>query len=147
MTENQKKYRQYATDAFRLYAMIGESSADEYKRSIEEKVRLKFSHESAESVGRRVISEINVMKREILDVGSVDDVMKELRAKGRDDIIGALKCVYFAEPARIMKKGEIKDRVLRYATDYHADARTVYRWLGIARRKFFEARGMNTIPD
>ncbi|MBR4184302.1 MAG: hypothetical protein IKQ87_00920 [Clostridia bacterium] len=58
----------------------------------------------------------------------------------RDEIKAAVLSVYMDDPGRRLRKTEITMRVRRTAFEMHADERTVYRWLGIARRMWADYR-------
>lgn len=143
MNESRKR-RDIATDAFRLYASLGCPTRDAYEQMIRAGVAAKFAHESDEQLSRRMRTAYMTNKQAILDIDAVNEVMRQLEAKGRTEIIGAIRAVYFEEPRRRTYKGEIEARVTRYAAiECPAGRRTVYAWLRRAREMFFRARGMD----
>ena len=68
------------------------------------------------------------------DLLAVYDTMRFLKILGKDDVVGAVRAVYFDTLRRKAKKNEISLKVRRYAFENHCDERTVYRQLEYARK-------------
>jgi hypothetical protein len=119
MSRSREYWMDYATHAFVRYAKLGCPSTEEYALSVSGR---------ADAYGR------------ILDVDAVNRVLDVLALRGRDDVIGAIRAVYFVSPQGKPRHGAITMRARRYAVDCPADERTVYRWLKMARRMFAEQR-------
>ena len=71
-------------------------------------------------------SKTNAQARELI---AVYETVRYLEVCGKRDCLDALFKVYFSLSSRTLKKSEIGERVLRYATDNYCDQRTVYRRL------------------
>jgi hypothetical protein len=106
--------RDYATDAFRLYARMGCPSQRE------------IGGEGATAA----------------DLRAVADVMRILSLQGREDVIAAVRAVYFVAPQREIERGSISARVEAFAVGLPAAPSTVYRWLRTARDLFGKVRGL-----
>lgn len=112
--------RDYGVSAFRYYAMM-----EKNKRAavLPENSRLKSGC--------------------ILDILAVQSTVEELKTTEEgQEILKALKTVYFTMPERDFKKGEISDRVNKAAEEIHAAEATVYRFLNRALVIFAQKRGL-----
>ena len=79
----------------------------------------------------------------ILDIMAVEKTLRELeKTKEGEEIINALKIVYFTMPQRDFKRGEISGRVQLAANKIHISEPTVYRFLNSAIINFAENRGL-----
>lgn len=79
----------------------------------------------------------------ILDIIAVEKTLRELKKTSHgEEILRALKTVYFTMPERDFKKGEISDRVNKASEDIHAAEATIYRFLNRAAIIFAENRGL-----
>jgi hypothetical protein len=74
-----------------------------------------------------------VSRRSRLDMISVYDTLRLLWLDGENEIIDAIKRVYFDGKAYRLTKYDISARVLALATENHCDERTIYRRLERAR--------------
>lgn len=147
--------RDYATHAFREYAAAGCPTYDQ--------LRDKLIAEAMASSGERLNVKSGIIYKpteaqieaaqQRLDkaIGQLDDIVSVIRTMDQlrdlrdgDLIIRCLKIVYFAEPKRDLRRGEITDRV-RYAAEVeHIDDSTVFRKLRTARKIFSTERKLNT---
>lgn len=137
-----KKIRDIANRAFRSYAALGCPTRRELEDRIKEDTRKKHSHEPPYLIEQRIETSLLENRQLIYDIEAVDFVMSELKQKGLDERISAIRAVYFHEPRRTPHRGEMEGRVTKYAVDGYVSPRTVYSWLSAARKMFFEARGM-----
>ncbi len=149
--------RDYATEAFRLYAALGRPSYDDIKEKIyqyalreERKAEVKgggISKPTEQSLinAQRAVDEFEAT---LLDVMAVENTLKllSLRDNGME-IIKAVEIVYFTEPMREIRKGEISDRVHRAEMSIPASERTVYYYLEIARNVFAIERKIRIAKD
>jgi len=101
-----KRDRDRATNAFRRWALLGSPSRDQIK---------------------------NVKGAEDLRACAAVFAQLALRPNGAE-IAAAVRAVYMEESWRPIRKAEVTMRVRRAAWELHADERTVYRWLGTARK-------------
>ena len=79
----------------------------------------------------------------ILDIMAVEKTLRSLKSSADgEEMLNALKLVYFTMPERDFKRGEISDRVRLTSEKIHVSEPTVYRLLGGAMVKFAENRGL-----
>lgn len=116
----------YITEAFRLYARLG---APTYE-SAEEKILAKDERG------------IEYETPTLLDFGAVEMAFDLLRQRGKGYITKAVKEIYFVQPTKPLRRGDITNRVRRFAITNGADERTVYRWLKEARVLCAAIRGL-----
>ena len=112
-----KRDRDRATEAFRRWARAGCPCIDEIRDG-------------------RGADDIRACAAVAAELGN--DRGRANRA-GRE-IMAAVRTVYMALPDRRLGRSDITLRVRRAAFELCADERTVYRWLGIARRMWMEYR-------
>ncbi len=106
--------RDYATDAFRLYARMGCPS----------------------------LKEIGGEGATAADLRAVCEVLRILSLQGKEDVIAAVRAVYFVAPRQEIERGSISARVEVFSTEYHTSVPSVYRWLRVARSLFAKVRGL-----
>ena len=111
-------YRDYATEAWRLYARLG--SAEAYKRRIYSEAQQR--HAEGGSGGAGSPTEAAVLRGEAA-IAEKEGVWRDLEAL-----------------ARAME-------VNRLCMEMPADRSSVYRWLAIARKLFAQERGLRTSCD
>ena len=139
-------YRDYATEAFRLYAQEG--SLKRYKEKIYRQAIAEATKGHKQKFGSpteaqviRAEQALEDVKATLLDLEAVEKTMLrlELSCYGTDKI-KVLKIVY-------MNKGEIQRGVIQERVHYAeihipASEAEIYRWLAEARRIFAEERGL-----
>lgn len=108
--------RDYATEAFRLYARMGCPS----------------------------LKEIGGEGATAADLRAVCEVLRLLSLQGKEEVIAAVRAVYFVAPRQEIKRGSIGARVTAFAAEYASCERGVYRWLKYARDLFARIRGLRT---
>ena len=72
-------------------------------------------------------------RRSKLDMLAVYDTMRLLEINGEDDVLDAIRSVYFFDLSHRLTSSTMSDLVKKYATDSFCDARTAYRRLERAR--------------
>lgn len=156
--------RDYATAAFIFYAANGRS-ADKYKEKIYQEALEKQSKiekssgisKPTEAAIMRAEAAVNEKLAEIKDMEAVEKTLAELRAYNsfyenssrlmryeRTNIVMAVEIVYFTDSKKELQKGDIHDRVHKAALEIPASEKTIYRWLGKARKMFAENRELRT---
>lgn len=142
--------RDYATEAFRFYAKTN-MSAIEYKEMIRVEAISTIAKREGTGTsggsptealliyGEKVVEE---KVSEIEDLESVEKTLKEFSTShvGITTIIPLIKTVYFTEASRDIKKGEIRDRVIRSCSELNISESTAYRYLRKARLLFAHNR-------
>ncbi|MBQ8005869.1 MAG: hypothetical protein IJ303_06125 [Clostridia bacterium] len=117
-------YRDYATHMFRIYAAWGCRDADAVRTILG--TDLDKRHEPMLS-----------------DIAIVNAYLELCRKNGKKHIADAVSAVYFAQPKRTLRRGDISARALRFALDYHISEKQVYAWLREARRAVAGAKGLD----
>jgi len=110
--------RDYATEAFRIYALHHEPTYDEI--------------EKIEDAGLAA------------DLMAVCNTITFLTENDKTVIYQSIKNVYFVDPSKPLKKGDISQRVLHLALSMPAAEKSIYRWLNDARDIFANMRGLRT---
>ena len=134
--------RDYTTAAFRLYSSLGCPTYDKLRDDIYErelKRRELLNPEIAIKQAEIAVAEHEPM---LLDILSVQRTLELLLRGEKQHIIAAVKAVYFPEPTRPLRRGDISDRVRRFSLSVPTDERTVYRWLKEARIMCAALRGL-----
>ena len=143
-------YRDYATEAYRLYARLG--GAEAYKRRIYAEAQERHAQgctggpgsptEAAVLRGEAALAEKEGTWR---DLEAVERAMERIgRMRGGTCILRAVREVYEVEADRPIERGEIARRVDKLSLEMPAGPRSIYRWLGTARQVFAEERGLRT---
>ncbi len=136
--------RDYAVNAFRIYAANGEKTyalmrRDIYDRSLTEQLEKGVDVYSAMVFARQTIQRKMPM---LLDIRAVEQMISLLEYSQKCDVVDALRAIYFVEPRRPLKNGEISNRVIRYATDYPCSPERIWRQLRYAQETFGRFRGL-----
>lgn len=144
--------RDYATEAFRFYASIG-VSAIEYREKIRKEAidtvnkRMgKTAKGGSPTEAQLIYADKAVEEKisEIEDLEAIEKTIKEFEANvfTKAIVLPLIKTVYFIEPNQDLKKGEIRNRVLRACEDLSISESTAYRYLKRARLLFAHNRGL-----
>ncbi len=144
--------RDYATEAFRFYALVG-ISAIEYREKIRNEAintvvkRMGKATKGGSPTEAQLIYADKMIEEkisEIEDLEAVEKVLSECETQGFTGIEmkEVIKIVYFTDPKRLIKKGEIRERVLKASTKLSISESTAYRYLKRARLLFAHNRGL-----
>ncbi len=136
----------YITEAFRLYARLGypcREKAQEITRGKEAEPGKSVPPDRARAQAKKPAENKAPL---LLDLLAVESTLSLLRNEKKEDVIAAVTAVYFVNPSAPLRRGDISDRVRRFAMTCPADERTVYRWLKYARLLCAAKRGLR-IPD
>lgn len=139
--------RNYAIEAFRYYAIIGEPTEEEYIKTIRDRAKrqvVSVKNALSDATLERMEQIERDHEAEMRDVIAVINTFKRLSVmkQGRN-IKRAVKEVYM-HPDFIMsdKKGIISRNVSRLSMAYPCGERSIYRWLDVAVEIFAEERGL-----
>lgn len=146
--------RDYATEAFRLYARLGEPTYEGLKEKIYQYALREERKSEVHSMScisnptetqiRNAQNTVDEFESCLMDVLAVDAAFRILETRENGPSIkAAVEMVYFVFPDREIRKGEIQERARRAALAIFADERTVYRYLKIAREIFAKERGLS----
>lgn len=141
-------YRDYATEAWRLYARLG--SAEAYKRRIYAEAQQRHAEGGSGGVGSPTEAavlrgEAAIAEKESVwrDLEAVERAMERIASRRNGDcILRAVREVYQVHADVPLERGDVANRVIRLSIAMPANEATIYRWLGIARRVFAEERGL-----
>lgn len=76
------------------------------------------------------------------DIEAVEGTLEELSKVGKTYIVQAVKEVYFVQPNKELKRGELTERIRRHAIKSYSSERNIYSWLKEARTLFAKKRGL-----
>lgn len=139
--------RDYATDALRYWAKEGKPSYEEAVERIRKKAIRRAGDVDPQKALAFADAELEKRSSALADIMACAELWRVLRENGRGYICDAVEAVYFAEPYRALRRGEITGRVRRFATEAYVGETTVYNWLADARRLFAVMRGMRIDED
>lgn len=140
------KTRDYATSAFRMYASLGKPTYDELKKRIYERALLDENIEPSKAV-IKANAELENKTPLLLDVLAVEKTLEMLNKGKKEHIVKAIEQIYFTYPDEPLGKNAITSKVRRFAYEYGAVERTVFRWLKEARLLFSAIRGLRIDDD
>lgn len=139
--------RDYATEAFRFYAVLGKPSyrtlkAQYMAEALEEYRR---EHEKGSGIGKPTEAAVMYAERqtekktaELLDVLAVEKVYFTSKRLVRE----VIEIVYFEEPTEPLRKGDITNRVIKASLMTFTSERGIYAILKAVRLRFAEERGL-----
>lgn len=141
--------RDYATEAFRFYAICGRLTAEELKQRVKDDIYRQSRREffrggsgmpSDATAYAAIAAEdaVREMQAELEDILAVEKTMQRLDRPQRM----AVEIVYFADAQRPLERNDISDRVHRAEMEIPASEKSVYRYLKKAREIFAEERGL-----
>lgn len=134
--------RDYVTAAFRFYAQCGQPTYEQAREIIyQAEIEKRSEIDPALAVAQ---AEAVVAKQTpaLLDLLAVGETIALLERGGKPHIMAAVRAVYLANPSEEFRRGDIIGRVRRFALEYPADERSVYRWLKEARLLCAAIRGL-----
>lgn len=143
MERGREWWRDEATHAFVRYASLGKPTREEYERRIREDCYRRLATMNPQFIVNKANAEVSTREPLLKDIDAVNYVINTLIEQKKEYIIDAMKAVYFADTTGKLSSGTIKYRVRRFAIDYPASERTVYRWLKAARLLYAIAKGID----
>lgn len=134
--------RDYVTEAFRLYAIMGRPTYEAARKKLYEEELSRYNLSHIEDSFLR--EEVLMKNKEAmwLDILAVNRMIELLRQGGKSYIVNAVEEVYFVQPLMPLRKGDITARARRFSLSFPTDERTVYRWLREARLLCAGIRGL-----
>lgn len=136
-------WRDEATHAFVRFASLGCPTVEQYEDRIRKDCYNRLSLQNPQFIVNKANAEISARKPLLNDIEAVNRVIDMLNEQGKQYIVDAMKAVYFFAPTGTPTVGSIKYRVRRFAMEYPASERTVYRWLKAARLLYAMERGID----
>ena len=132
--KNKESYMDCVTAIFVRSALLKYQSKDEYTRRIRDDVYKRLATLNPQIIVAKADISVSASKPIMEDLEAVEKTFQNLTERDKEYIIRAVKSIYFpyGGTTKIPNK-IIKERILAFATDFHADERTVYRWLKEAR--------------
>lgn len=121
--------RDYVTEMFRKYAAAGMPTYEQERARIFAEIQANVATEQSAPY--------------LEDIRAVEQTFDLLTESGEYDIMMAVKSVYCVSPSLPLRKGDITNRVNRFAKTWPTDARNVYRWLKEARLLCASMRGLS----
>lgn len=136
--------RDYATGAFARYALLGCPTRAIYEAEIRRDVYNRLAMQEPRVILLKANAAIAVRRPILDDIEAVERMFEALAENGKPYISDAVRAIYMYQLPEngALSRGEIKDRVVRYAQSVFTDERTVYRWLRSARLLFASLRGL-----
>ncbi len=134
--------RDYATEAFRLYASMGRPTYEEAAKSIYQKALSDCGLSSPEVANIAAETAVTNASPLLLDILAVEKTIELLERGNKTDIIKAISAVYFTEADYPLRRGCITERVRRCSLSLFASERSVYFMLKQARLLFASLRGL-----
>lgn len=146
--------RDYATEAFRFYATV-KMSAIEYREKIRAeaienimKKQGKTGSKGSPTESQLIYADKVVEEKisEIKDLEAVEKVLNECESQGfiGREMKQVIEIVYFTQADKPIRRGEIRDRVLKACSKLNISESTTYRYLKRARLLFAHNRGLRS---
>lgn len=146
--------RDYATNAFRLYAAEGRPTHDELRERIFQRILTEITPPEVSGGGISNPTEQQIMTAQkrlddyeayLQDIAAVERTIGMLKDKPEGKIIlNCLAAVYFKDPQEPLHRGDIHGRVVQTARELYISVETVYRMLRKAVQVFSLERGLNS---
>lgn len=138
--------RDYVTEAFRTYSLLGLSYEQARKNIYEAEIQRCCTVEPLYAIAQaeRAVNENSSL---LMDILAVEKTIEMLERGEKRYIVEAVKAVYFASPFLPLGRGDILNRVRWFSLGVPIDERTVYRWLKEARLLCAATRGLRIETD
>lgn len=134
--------RDYATNAFCLYAKNGQAGYEQVREWIYKTALNDAWNKPPEKAVAFAESEVERNMPKLLDIRAVEDTIRIFKMGNEYDIVKAVEAVYFTSPHKI-GRNDIHSRVVKLAAELPASEASIYRWLKKARLLFASLRGLN----
>lgn len=134
--------RDYITAAFRLYSSLGCPTYEKLRQDIYDRELNKHNMLNPEIAIKQAEKAVSEQEPMLLDILAVHRTLELLSQGEKKHIASAVKAVYFVEPTRPLRRGDISARVRRFALTCPASEKQVYKWLKDARKLCSAIRGL-----
>ena len=134
--------RDYVTEAFRLYAAMGKPTYEEAQKKVYEIELSKRSDVDPSIAVTQAETAVNNSMPLLLDIMAVQKTIELLERGNKQHIVSAVKDIYFLYPLQTLRRGDISDRVHRFAITFPVSEKQVYVWLKEARLFCAAIRGL-----
>ena len=134
--------RDYTAEAFRLYALNGEKTAEELKKRIYEDSLRENTLKNPQTAILKAEEAVKNAIPLLSDIEAVHKTLQALEKAGKDRAVKAIKAVYFTMPSKKIARGDISNRVRRFAVTNYCTERGVYSDLREARKLLAYFRGL-----
>lgn len=134
--------RDYATEAFRLYAAMGKPTRTEAAEQIYQNALRDCEFKDPKAAVICAESAVKAAAPVLDDISATEKTIELLERAEKVYIIRAITDVYFAHPKEPLRRGDISHRANKCALSIPASEQSVYRWLKEARLLFAEMRGL-----
>lgn len=144
MSRKKEWYMDYATHAFVRYASLGCPTREELEARIRLDCYQRLYLQNPSFIIIKANAEVSAKEPLLKDVDAVNRVLEILKKQDKQHIIDAVRAVYLYDPHGKPEHGVIVNRVRRFAYEYPANERTVYKWLKSVRLLFAQIRELDT---
>lgn len=134
--------RDYATEAFRLYAAMGKPSYEEATKQIYNAALNDCEFKNPETANIAAETAVRNAAPLLLDILAVEKTIDILERGNKAHIARAVFDVYFVQPDQPLRRGDITARVQYHSLTAFASERNIYLWLKEARLLFAAVRGL-----
>jgi len=144
MAASKEFFGDYASHAFVRFAYLGRPTAEEYAERIRKEALRDMAYADPQDALQVAEKAVERVKGRLDDIAAVNAVLTALEREGKQHVIDAVAAVYFVNPQGKPRHGALQSRLRRFAIDYPASDRTVYKWLKCARLLFALHRNLDT---
>lgn len=130
-------------EIFRKYAAAGFPSYERERNRIYHEALTVFSGSDVEMAVIYANTAVENSSSYLADIEAADGTFRLLSAGNQFMILKAVKAVYCASPRSTLHRGDITNRVTRFAVTCPASEAQVYRWLKYARLLCAALRGLS----
>lgn len=134
--------RDYATEAFRMYAAMNKPTYKEAAKMIYDKALKECEFQNPELANLAAESAVTKATPTLLDIMAVEKTISILQSGNKSHIAKAVSDVYFTQPTLPLRRGDISARVRRHSLEAFSSERNIYLWLKEARLLFAALRGL-----
>lgn len=135
--------RDYVIEIFRRYAAAGYPTYEQEKERIYREALGACPNLNGEAAVEHAEAAVANNFTYISDIAAAEATFKLLSVGNQDTTAKAVKAVYCAAPLRPLRRGDISNRVTRFAVTCYASEPQIYRRLKYARLLCAALRGLS----